>query len=385
MRRIAILGSTGSIGTQALDVAARHSDRFQVTALVAHSSSEKLFEQVRAFRPQLAALTVEPESIPEDVKNACQWMFGENVLLDVVRACEADDVLVSVVGVVGLAAVMEALACGKRVLLANKEPLVAGGELVTEAARRAGHPLLPVDSEHSAIFQCLQGAGGNRPERLILTASGGPFRTWKKEDIACATKEQALRHPNWSMGRKITIDSASMMNKALEVIEARWLFDMPAERIDVLIHPQSVIHSMVEYADGAVMAQLGTPDMRLPILYAMSWPERLPTGGKRLDFAAMNALTFEQPDLDRFPALGLAYRALEVGGTMSAILNGANEVAVDAFLHDRIRFGQIAELVEETMLSVPVTASPTLEQVFESDRAARARAQALLAAGRFAR
>ena len=312
-------------------------------------------------------------------------MFGENVLLDVVRACEADDVLVSVVGVVGLAAVMEALACGKRVLLANKEPLVAGGELVTEAARRAGHPLLPVDSEHSAIFQCLQGAGGNRPERLILTASGGPFRTWKKEDIACATKEQALRHPNWSMGRKITIDSASMMNKALEVIEARWLFDMPAERIDVLIHPQSVIHSMVEYADGAVMAQLGTPDMRLPILYAMSWPERLPTGGKRLDFAAMNALTFEQPDLERFPGLGLAYRALEAGGTMSAILNGANEVAVDAFLHDRIRFGQIAELVEETMLSVPVTASPTLEQVFESDRAARARAQALLRAGRFAR
>ena len=385
MRRIAILGSTGSIGTQALDVAARHSDRFQVTALVAHSSSEKLFEQVRAFRPQIAALTVEPACIPEDVKNACQWMFGEHVLLDVVRACEADDVLVSVVGVVGLAAVMEALACGKRVLLANKEPLVAGGELVTEAARRAGHPLLPVDSEHSAIFQCLQGAGGNRPERLILTASGGPFRTWKKEDIACATKEQALRHPNWSMGRKITIDSASMMNKALEVIEARWLFDMPAERIDVLIHPQSVIHSMVEYADGAVMAQLGTPDMRLPILYAMSWPERLPTGGKRLDFAAMNALTFEQPDLERFPGLGLAYRALEAGGTMSAILNGANEIAVDAFLHDRIRFGQIAELVEETMLSVPVTASPTLEQVFESDRAARAKAQALLGAGRFAR
>ena len=384
MRRIAILGSTGSIGTQALDVAARHSDRFQVTALVANSSSEKLFEQVRAFRPQIAALTVEPESIPEDIKNDCQWMFGPDVLLDVVRACEADDVLVSVVGVVGLAAVMEALACGKRVLLANKEPLVAGGELVTEAARRAGHPLLPVDSEHSAIFQCLQGAGGNRPERLILTASGGPFRTWKKEDITCATKEQALRHPNWNMGRKITIDSASMMNKALEVIEARWLFDMPAERIDVLIHPQSVIHSMVEYADGAVMAQLGTPDMRLPILYAMSWPERLPTGGKRLDFAAMNALTFEQPDLTRFPGLGLAYKALEAGGTMSAILNGANEVAVDAFLHDRIRFGQIAELVEETMMSVPVTAHPTLEQVFESDRAARARAQALLGTERFA-
>lgn len=384
MRKLAILGCTGSIGTQALDVAARHSDRFAVTALVAHSSAEKLFEQVRAFRPQIAALTVEPDEIPEDIRGACQWMFGENVLLDVVRACEADDVLVSVVGVVGLAAVMEALACGRRVLLANKEPLVAGGELVTEAARRAGHPLLPVDSEHSAVFQCLQGAGGNRPRRLILTASGGPFRTWKKEDIFNAAKEQALRHPNWSMGRKITIDSASMMNKALEVIEARWLFNMSAEHIDVLIHPQSVIHSMVEFDDGAVMAQLGTPDMRLPILYAMSWPERLETGAPRLDFGTLNALTFEKPDLERFPGLGLAYDALEEGGTMCAILNGANEVAVDAFLHDRIRFGQIARLVEETMLAVPAVQHPTLGQVFESDAAARRKAGALLETGRFA-
>ena len=379
MRKLAILGSTGSIGTQALDVAARHSDRFKVTALVAHSSSEKLFEQVRRFRPQIAALSVEPKEIPEDIREGCQWMFGENVLLDVVRACDADDVLVSVVGVVGLAAVMESLACGKRVLLANKEPLVAGGELVTEAARKAGHPLLPVDSEHSAIFQCLQGAQGNVPTRLILTASGGPFRTWAKEDIYNARPEQALKHPNWSMGRKITIDSASMMNKALEVIEARWLFDMSAEKIDVLIHPQSVIHSMVEYADGAVMAQLGTPDMRLPILYAMSYPERLATGGKRLDFTQMNALTFEQPDYDRFPGLKLAYDALKVGGSMSAVLNGANEIAVDAFLHERIPFGAIAQLVGETMHAVPVIAHPTLEQVFECDRAARQKATELLA------
>lgn len=378
MRKLAILGSTGSIGTQALDVAARHSDRFAVTALVAHSSSEKLFEQVRQFHPKIAALSVEPKEIPADIKNSCQWMFGENVLLDVVHACDADDVLVSVVGVVGLAAVMETLACGKRVLLANKEPLVAGGELVTEAAKKAGHPLLPVDSEHSAIFQCLQGAQGNTPTRLILTASGGPFRTWKKEDIYNARPEQALKHPNWSMGRKITIDSASMMNKALEVIEARWLFDMPAEKIDVLIHPQSVIHSMVEYADGAVMAQLGTPDMRLPILYAMSWPERLPTGGKRLDFTQMNALTFEQPDYNRFPGLKLAYDALAVGGSMSAVLNGANEVAVDAFLHEKIPFGAIARLVEETMQAVPVITHPTLEQVFECDHAARQKAAALM-------
>ncbi len=378
MRKLAILGSTGSIGTQALDVAARHSDRFAVTALVAHSSSEKLFEQVRQFHPKIAALSVEPKEIPADIKNSCQWMFGENVLLDVVHACDADDVLVSVVGVVGLAAVMETLACGKRVLLANKEPLVAGGELVTEAAKKARHPLLPVDSEHSAIFQCLQGAQGNTPTRLILTASGGPFRTWKKEDIYNARPEQALKHPNWSMGRKITIDSASMMNKALEVIEARWLFDMPAEKIDVLIHPQSVIHSMVEYADGAVMAQLGTPDMRLPILYAMSWPERLPTGGKRLDFTQMNALTFEQPDYSRFPGLKLAYDALAVGGSMSAVLNGANEVAVDAFLHEKIPFGAIARLVEETMQAVPVITHPTLEQVFECDHAARQKAAELM-------
>ena len=378
MRKLAILGSTGSIGTQALDVAARHSDRFAVTALVAHSSSEKLFEQVRQFHPQIAALSVEPKEIPADIRESCQWMFGENVLLDVVRACDADDVLVSVVGVVGLAAVMESLACGKRVLLANKEPLVAGGELVTEAAKKAGHPLLPVDSEHSAIFQCLQGAQGNTPTRLILTASGGPFRTWAKEDIYNARPEQALKHPNWSMGRKITIDSASMMNKALEVIEARWLFDMPAEKIDVLIHPQSVIHSMVEYADGAVMAQLGTPDMRLPILYAMSYPERLATGGKRLDFTQMKALTFEQPDYDRFPGLKLAYDVLKVGGSMSAVLNGANEIAVDAFLHERIPFGAIAQLVEETMHAVPVIAHPTLEQVFECDRAARQKATELL-------
>ena len=369
MRKLAILGSTGSIGTQALDVAARHSDRFAVTALVAHSSSEKLFEQVRQFHPKIAALSIEPKEIPADIKNSCQWMFGENVLLDVVHACDADDVLVSVVGVVGLAAVMETLACGKRVLLANKEPLVVGGEYVM---------LLPVDSEHSAIFQCLQGAQGNTPTRLILTASGGPFRTWKKEDIYNARPEQALKHPNWSMGRKITIDSASMMNKALEVIEARWLFDMPAEKIDVLIHPQSVIHSMVEYADGAVMAQLGTPDMRLPILYAMSWPERLPTGGKRLDFTQMNALTFEQPDYNRFPGLKLAYDALAVGGSMSAVLNGANEVAVDAFLHEKIPFGAIARLVEETMQAVPVITHPTLEQVFECDRAARQKAAALM-------
>ena len=388
MRKLAILGSTGSIGTQALDVAARHSDRFAVTALVAHSSSEKLFEQVRQFHPKIAALSVEPKEIPADIKNSCQWMFGENVLLDVVRACDADDVLVSVVGVVGLAAVMETLACGKRVLLANKEPLVAGGELVTEAAREAGHPLLPVDSEHSAIFQCLQGAQGNTPTRLILTASGGPFRTWKKEDIYNARPEQALKHPNWSMGRKITIDSASMMNKALEVIEARWLFDMPAEKIDVLIHPQSVIHSMVEYADGAVMAQLGTPDMRLPILYAMSYPERLPTGGAPLDLFSLSGLTFERPDPERFPSLRLARECLRAGGAACCELNAANEAAVAHLLQQPLQpaggkcmtIGRIYEVVEETLNRLGVLPAGSLDEILEADRRARDVAASLLAA-----
>lgn len=378
MRKLAILGSTGSIGTQALQVAALHADRYQVTALVARSSYALFFEQVRAFKPRLAGLVVRPDVIPDDLKQV-EWVFGEEALTFAAKHADADDVLVSVVGIAGLSAVMAALESGKRVLLANKEPLVAGGALVTEAARRAEKPLLPVDSEHSAIFQCLQGAQGNTPLRLLLTASGGPFRTWEKRDIYRATKAQALRHPNWSMGQKITIDSATMMNKALEVIEARWLFDMPAEKIAVLVHPQSVVHSMVEYDDGAVIAQMGTPDMRLPILYAMSWPERLATGGQRLDWSKMGALTFEAPDTDKFPALNLAYAALKAGGTAPAVLNGANEAAVQAFLEDRICFGRIAQVVEETMQRVSVVQTPSLEEVFEADRAARAAAQALLA------
>ena len=378
MRKLAVLGSTGSIGTQALDVASRYPELWKVDTLIAYSSADALFQQVRTFRPRLAGLIVEPESIPNDVRGICDWLFGKDALEQIVDATDADDVLVSVVGIAGLRAVMQALKRKKRVLLANKEPLVAGGELVIEAARLAGQPLLPVDSEHSAIFQCLEGAQGNQPLRLILTASGGPFRQWAPADIAKATKEQALRHPNWHMGQKITIDSASMMNKALEVIEARWLFDMPPEKIDVVIHPQSVIHSMVEYADGAVIAQLGTPDMRLPILYAMSWPRRLPTGGQRLDFRTLRELTFEEPDLKRFPSLRLGYEALAEGGTMPAVLNGANEVAVAAFLKDRISFGGIPILVEKTMQAIPVLHHAALEEVFEQDRRARDVANTLL-------
>ena len=368
MRKLAILGSTGSIGTQALDVAARHSDRFAVTALVAHSSSEKLFEQVRQFHPKIAALSVEPKEIPADIKNSCQWMFGENVLLDVVHACDADDVLVSVVGVVGLAAVMETLACGKRVLLANKEPLVAGGELVTEAAKKAGHPLLPVDSEHSAIFQCLNGEYRNKIDKILLTASGGPFRGWTRKQMERVQVEDALKHPNWSMGRKITIDSSTMVNKGLEVMEARWLFDVDLDRIQVVVQPKSIIHSMVQFEDGAVMAQLGTPDMKLPIQYALYYPERRPLAGDRLDFWKLTEIAFEKPDPENFRGLALAYEAGKAGGSMPVVFNAANEFAVAEFLDRRAGYLEITDMIAESMAHHTRISHPSLEQVLEAEQ-----------------
>lgn len=377
MREIAVLGSTGSIGTQTLEVAALHPGRFRVRALTAHQNAALLFEQVRKFRPRMAGLVVEPESLPEDVR-FCEWVFGEDCLRVAATLPEADDVLVAVVGIAGLTSVLSALSVGKRVLLANKEALVAGGALVMAAAQGAGQPILPVDSEHSAIFQCLRAADGNAPSRILLTASGGPFRTWEAEAIENATVQQALNHPNWSMGRKITVDSASMMNKALEVIEARWLFDLPPEQIEVLIHPQSIVHSMVEFADGGVLAQLGTPDMRLPILYAMAYPDRLPTGGDRLDLAKVGTLTFEAPERARFPGLFLAYDALRAGGTACAMLNAANEVAVAAFLAGRMPFGRIWRLVDEVLSRVPVTAAATIDDIYEADRQARRMAETLL-------
>ncbi len=375
-RRLAILGSTGSIGTQALEVAALHQDRFEIAALVANTSREKLFEQVRAFRPRLAGL-VQPiprEDLPQDVR-FCEWVFGSDALT-LAAQCDCDDVLVSVVGMVGLSSVLCALAHHKRVLLANKEALVAGGHLVMEAAAREGvHSLLPVDSEHSAIFQCLEGANGNPLRRILLTCSGGPFRAWTKEDIRNATKEQALRHPNWVMGRKITIDSATLFNKALEMIEAKWLFSASPEQIEVVVHPQSVIHSGVEFADGALIAQLGTPDMRLPILYAMSYPIRLSTGGEPLDLFRLQALSFERPDPERFPSVRLARECLEAGGAAGCVLNAANEVAVGELLHsseqEPIRVGRIFDIVEETLSRAGHLPADTLEDVLEADRLAR--------------
>ena len=379
MQSMAVLGSTGSIGTQALELVRLHPERFRVSALTAHRNKELLFRQVREFRPDMAGLT-EPiplTDIPEDLR-FCHWVMGKEALHAAAAEVPSDMVLVSVVGIAGLQSVMDALTAGRQVLLANKEALVTGGHLVMEAARKAGKPLLPVDSEHSAIFQCLQGAAPNRPVRLLLTASGGPFRTWDKARMDAATPAQALKHPNWSMGAKITIDSASMFNKALEIMEARWLFDMPPEKIQVVVHPQSIVHSAVEFADGAVLAQLGVPDMRVPIQYAMAYPERLTTGSRPLDLFALGQLTFEPGDPERFPALRLAGECLNAGGAACTILNGANEAAVAAFLREEIPFGGITRLVEGTLNRLGQLPAETLEDIFDADAQARRTVRELL-------
>ena len=384
-RSLAVLGSTGSIGTQALDVAARHQERFRVVALTAHSSKEKLFAQVRAFRPLLAGLTDRRFSlsdVPQELR-FCRWVFGSQALKEAAALPQAQDVLVSVVGMLGLESVLTALEHHKRVLLANKEALVAGGALVMKAAQAAGeNMLLPVDSEHSAIFQCLQGAEGNAVKRILLTCSGGPFRLWEKDAIDRATREQALRHPTWAMGQKITTDSATLFNKALEIIEARYLFHVEPKQVQVLIHPQSVVHSAVEYEDGAVVAQLGTPDMRLPILYAMAYPERLPTGGAALDLFAVRELTFDPPDAVRFPSLRMAEESLLAGGAACCVLNAANEVAVNRFLAEGggggMTVGRIYAVVEETLQRAGHMPADSLTDVLEADRRAREIATSLL-------
>lgn len=378
MRSLNILGSTGSIGTQALQVAALHPDRFTVRALTARRNKELLFEQVRTFRPEMAGL-VEPisaEEIPADCR-FCRWVMGPEALHAAAAEVEADMVLVAVVGIAGLQSVMDALGAGRQVLLANKEALVTGGALVMEAARRKGVSLLPVDSEHSAIFQCIQGRPNAHPCRIVLTASGGPFRTWSREQIERATVEQALRHPNWSMGRKITIDSASMVNKALEVIEARWLFDMAPEDIEVVVHPQSVVHSGVEFSDGALLCQMGLPDMRVPIAYAMSYPDRMGGVGERLDLTRAGALTFEAPDFARFPALKLAWEVLREGGDAPVRLNGANEVAVDLVLRGELPFFRIADLLAETLSREGARPVREVADVLDADRRAREAARTL--------
>lgn len=370
-KTIAILGATGSIGTQALDLVRRYPNRFSAACLTAHSASEKLFELVREFRPAAAGLVVAPEEIPQDL-HFCQWYFGADCSERALEAVRADAALCAITGIAGLNAVWTALDACRQVLLANKEALVTGGDLVTEKARRLGKPLLPVDSEHSAIFQCLQAAQGNPVRSLILTASGGALRDWPKEKIDAARVADVLRHPTWRMGRKITVDCATMVNKGLEVIEAHHLFDMPAEKIRVVVHPQSIIHSMVEFEDGAVLSQMGSPDMRGPIGYAMAYPERLDYNAKRLDFAQLQQLSFMEPDLVRFPALKCAVESLKAGGAAPIVLNGANEVAVDAFLRERIPFGRIPEILTAALERVPQRSIHSIADVHQADAEARA-------------
>ena len=373
-RTIAILGATGSIGTQALDMVRRYPDRFFASCLSANTSSEKLFDLVREFRPKTAALAVEPEKIPEDVR-FCQWYFGPDASAQALKASKAQDALCAVVGIAGLSSVWTALETCQRVLLANKEALVTAGQMVMARSKELQTPILPVDSEHSAIFQCLQAAGGNPVQRLILTASGGALRDWPRAKLSSATPEDVLRHPNWQMGAKITVDCATMLNKGLEEVEACHLFDIPADKIDVVVHPQSVVHSMVEFEDGAVLAQMGAPDMRGPIGYAMGYPNRLPYEARRLDFAQLGKLTFFAPDRDAFPCLRLAEDALRQGGNACVTLNGANEEAVAAFLRREISFGAIAEIVGEVLNQTPLGSIRSLEDVYAADCDARRRAQ----------
>ena len=376
-RKIAILGATGSIGSQALDLVRRYPQRFEAVCLTAHSSDQKLFELVRAFRPRVAALEVEPRSIPQDVR-FCQWVFGSDSSARALEISGADDALCAVVGIAGLSNVWTALSCCERVLLANKEALVAGGELVIARAREKGRLLLPVDSEHSAIFQCLRARDGNPVRALILTASGGALRDKTAEQIENACVEDVLRHPTWRMGAKITVDCATMLNKGLEVIEAHYLFGMEPQKICVVVHPESVVHSLVEFEDGAVLAQLGNPDMRGPIGYAMGFPERLPYGGERLSLARSGSLTFREPDDARFPCLKMAYEALDAGANAPIVYNGANEIAVEGFLSGRVRFGEIARCVRAALDAVPRRAIRTLEDVLAADLEARAFARKYL-------
>lgn len=382
MKKVIVLGSTGSIGRQTLEVAAHLPEEIHVTALVAGSNVELLAEQVRRFRPALVAVADK-----ERWRELKELLSGEKVTImageeGVLAATEAegDLVLAAIVGIAGLKPVLAAVRRGKDVALANKEALVTAGHLVQAEARRRGVKIMPVDSEHSAIFQSLHAGRPAEIKRLLLTASGGPFRTWPKKALQRVTEKEALQHPNWRMGAKITVDSATLMNKGLEVIEARWLFDVELKKIEVLVHPESIVHSLVEFVDGAVVAQLGLPDMRLPIQYALTYPERLPAPWPRLDLTG-RTLTFEAPDTDRFPCLALARAAAQKGGTYPTVLNGANEVAVEEFLKGRLSFLGIPALVEKVLAGHTPVPEPDLEAVLAADAWARSKARALIREG----
>ena len=373
-RVIAILGSTGSIGVQTLQVVEEHPECFEIYAITANEKVDELIEQARKFLPEVVVIANETkyEQLKEALKDLPIKVYGGyEAICQVAQSQPIDIVVTALVGFAGLRPTIEAIKAGKAIALANKETMVVAGELINELAMKHQTPIMPVDSEHSAIFQCLAGERDNKVEKLILTASGGPFRTFSKEQLANVTKEQALKHPNWSMGAKITIDSASMMNKGLEVIEAKWLFGIEPSKIEVVVHPQSVIHSMVQFTDGAVKAQLGTPDMRLPIMYALSYPTRLSSTFERLDFSTIKEFTFETPDIERFPNLQLAYHALTMGGNMPCVLNAANEVCVAAFLAERIKFTEMSRLIERALQSSDYQLKPTLDNLIATDSATR--------------
>lgn len=381
-RRIAILGSTGSIGKQTLDVVREHRDLFDVELLVCRSNWELMAEQAREFDVNAVVISDKTHyrSLQDALEDSDTKVFaGMDSACDLVAGDNIDVVVASIVGFSGLEPTLSAIRAGKVIALANKETLVAAGAIVMDLAERMGAPILPVDSEHSAIFQCLLSAQGNKIEKIHLTASGGPFRTWEKSRIETATKAMALKHPNWDMGAKITIDSATMMNKGFEVIEARWLFDMPVERINVVVHPESIIHSMIEFEDGAVIAQMANPDMREPIQLALGFPERLPLANEKLDFAKLGSISFFSPDLDKFPALGLAFKAMERGGNIPCVMNAANEAAVAAYLRDRIPFYGISDVIGECMERFSFIEKPTLEDIFSTNEEAYSMTESLIA------
>ena len=378
-KRICILGSTGSIGTQALDVIEQHSDLYEAYVLTAYNNADLIIEQARKYNPE--AVVIAKEKNYDKVKDALSDLpikvyAGAKALCDVVQDQNVDIVLASMVGFAGLEPTIAAIKAKKVIALANKETLVVAGGLITKLANEYQVPILPVDSEHSAIFQCLE--PGNRIDKILLTCSGGPFRKFNNEQLKTVTKADALAHPTWNMGAKITIDSATLMNKGFEVIEAKWLFGVKPEQIQVVVHPQSVIHSAVQFEDGAVKAQLGVPDMRLPIQYAFSYPKRLTLTGDRLDLFKMQSLTFEEPDTKRFPCLALAYEALRQGGNMPCIVNAANEIVNRAFIEDKIPYTRISEIIEKTMQNVAFNTVDTLENYLATDKEARAFAASLL-------
>ncbi len=373
-KQVAILGSTGSIGTQALEVISEHPDRFEVYALTANNRVDLLVEQVHKYMPEVVVIANE-RKYPE-LKEALEdlpvkvWA-GSEAIAQVVQAGPIDVVLTAMVGYAGLRPTIQAIRAGKAIALANKETLVVAGELITQLANEYRVPILPVDSEHSAIFQCLAGEWNNPVEKILLTASGGPFRTKPAGELAAVTKTQALKHPNWNMGAKVTIDSASMMNKGFEMIEAKWLFGLRPGQIQVVVHPQSVVHSMVQFEDGSVKAQLGVPSMKLPIAYALSYPERLKSALPRLDFGQYAQLSFEEPDMERFRNLAFAYEAIRQGGNMPCIMNAANEVVVAAFLEERIGFLQMSDVIEQTMAKATFIGKPSYEDYVATDAEAR--------------